>query len=120
MEITSHGGSIMNFDLTELKRLAEAATRGAWFADGDVLSSAIDELTLHSIGRIMLPQNAAFIAASNPQYVLALIARVEKLEAALKLYLDDDNIVNTSGDLDHCLCGDCARYRFARTALEQP
>ena len=47
----------------------------------------------------MGPANAAFIAAANPQVVLALIARVKELEAALRLAEKSEH--------DHMNCDEC-------------
>lgn len=79
--------------LGELKRLAECATEGPWkvgYNDGSgkyddeketfALTDANDECVLHA--RLCdTIWNAAFIAAANPQTVLALI---QALEAALE------------------------------------
>ena len=93
-------------DLTELKRLAEAATPGPWVArPGDgaldgrsrfetkrhVLIYAEDDCDTHPIAdascnhTCRMPEeqedNAAFIAAANPATVLDLIAQIEHLTA---------------------------------------
>ncbi|TWC17111.1 hypothetical protein FBY06_11841 [Pseudomonas sp. SJZ085] len=81
-------------DYTELKRLAEAATPGPWYAENDRHEGAINSEYRH-IGMVSMfaqvrediPQNfanQAFIAAANPAAVLALIADNEVLRQALQ------------------------------------
>jgi hypothetical protein len=74
-------------DLEELKRLAQEATPGPWYAgekerwqmaDGRFIRTSVDKsgTALVLVGN----SNADFIAAANPAAVLALIERVETLE----------------------------------------
>ena len=101
------------FDTSELRRLAEAATQGEWrqqqesgpypnwhlvyssnieppllcqvlrgdsFADMCSKTPYYDDKSLRSV---MAEANAKFIAAANPQTVLALLDRIQSLEAML-------------------------------------
>lgn len=77
----------MTIDLDELERLAKAATPGPWYAgeknrwqlhDGRFIRTSHD----HS-GTAMVVSgggDADFIAAANPETVLALVERVRALE----------------------------------------
>lgn len=96
--------------LAELARLAEAATPGPWtalfvFGSSDLPISICRETgrTINIAG-VECPDDEyicevhpealnpspdfRFIAAANPEAVLGLIARIEKLEAALQFYAD--------------------------------
>ena len=74
-------------DHSELKRLAEAATPGPWAYDGSYVCPARTEdgttyvELWRSIADCHQPENTKFIAAANPDSVLALIAEVEGLRA---------------------------------------
>ena len=90
-------------DVTELRRLAEAATPGPWYLDGPWWygddDSAYCISTAEDAGRIAVTiappryifggerevrdANARFIAAANPAAVLALLADTERAEAKL-------------------------------------
>lgn len=92
----------MTLPLAKLKELAEKATPGPWkaiptydenkFLNVSVVSPRGDA----DLGTWMVcaarEANAAFIAAVNPQTVLALVERIEELEAIIKLggYSTDD------------------------------
>ena len=69
----------------ELKRLAEAATPGPWFA---AVSSNMNNSVHVSMGTICNTgkniDDAAFIAAANPAAILELIQQRDELLAALK------------------------------------
>jgi len=77
-------------DYSELKRLAEAATPGPWIAENsrhegsiNALDRHIGMVSMHAKVREDIPQNfanQAFIAATNPAAVLALIAENERLK----------------------------------------
>lgn len=84
----------MNIDREKLKALAESATPGPWVksAPGEV-SSADYEVD----GEIMCdhiasgfgcgssdPDDAAFVAAANPETILAMLAEIERLEREAK------------------------------------
>ncbi len=104
--------------MTDLRRLAEAATPGPWHWEGDapdgapehcphgtewtdhgpdllpadsgppdyksvITSSGFDASSLH-----ISDADAAYIAAANPQAVLALLDRVARLEVALRRCID--------------------------------
>jgi hypothetical protein len=138
-------------DIKLLKELAEKATPGPWRViiddDGKPLSGrpsvqAPDELDCAIVGwdgfikehwrsargDKEIHANASFIAAANPQTIIALCERVEKLEAALKpfaeycngrtsdLFSDDQNItLGSSLARKQLTIGDC---RFARSILK--
>lgn len=94
-------------DLDELQRIAEAATRGPWRVEsgspkqdiGSVLTTApIDQnwaapgATVIAISHVFYPRLAsdwAHIAASSPDVVLALIARIRELEAFARQLIHD-------------------------------
>ena len=83
----------MTLDLAKIKAAAERATPGPWTAEpmvgrGAWISSGENEWTALSCGNTdeSARSNAAFIAAANPAATLALIARVERLEGALRKY----------------------------------
>lgn len=76
-------------DTDKLKRLAEAATRGPWNYDGEGVTddgstyrevSSSAEIILGEYGFVSA-ENAKYIAAANPQAILALIAENERLNA---------------------------------------
>ena len=72
-------------NIEELKRLAEAATPGPWFA---AVSSNMNNSVHVSMGIICNTgkniDDAAFIAAANPTAILELIRQRDELLAALK------------------------------------
>ena len=115
-----------------LKRLAEEATPGPWFQekypiDGSMepmpqIHNEIEEIAATTYRRKSHDQHivdAAYIAAANPEAVLGLIARIEKLEAALQFYADprtyegghNDDVGSTGIDIDY-------RGNTAREALK--
>ncbi len=80
-------------DLNKLKRLAEEATPGPWALDDlntlNVISVHEDcytpELgTYLNVSINGFYKDSRFIAAANPQTVLALLGRIEELEEALE------------------------------------
>lgn len=82
-------------DYTELKRLAEAATKSKWCTDGwrQVMSAESDQL---NSGFVIVDcqgpdnlKNAEFVAAANPAAVLALIAENERLAGGGQLLVLD-------------------------------
>lgn len=79
-------------NLTELKRLAEAATQGPWSYDGSYVCPARVEKgttyveTWRSVADCAQPENTKFIAAANPATVLALIAENEALRKDSERY----------------------------------
>lgn len=95
-------GAAMNIDKERLKKLAQAATPGPWVkgAPGEVHTSnyKVD-------GQVMCdhiasgfgcgssdPDDAAFVAAANPETVLALLAEIERLSGrvtTLEKYEDE-------------------------------
>lgn len=82
-------------DLDELERLARAATPGPWknysinpkvtpeHAIYSEWLEGIPEAQSSEIATLLTPKNAEFIAAANPEAVLALVARVREAEAVI-------------------------------------
>lgn len=75
-------------DLSRLETLAREATPGEWETpadkpwrvySGDVLIAVASGMT-HPSDQVYADANAAYIAAANPDAVLALIERVRELE----------------------------------------
>lgn len=69
--------------LNKLKELAQKATPGPWEQDacGGVYSEAREDIPLDIIDDcLQSPDDAAYIAAANPQTMLAMIAKIEELE----------------------------------------
>ncbi|WP_433860676.1 hypothetical protein [Pseudomonas thivervalensis] len=73
-------------DYTELRRLAEAATKSKWCTDGErqVMSAESDQL---NSGFVIVDcqgpdnlKNAALIAAANPAAILGLLAEIDQLK----------------------------------------
>ncbi|CAM3896818.1 hypothetical protein CCOS865_02208 [Pseudomonas reidholzensis] len=88
--------------MRDLKQLAEAATPGRWVTDGDYVNEHGNVLFAYVAhekgGRIaeafanclvntdeQCRANAAYIAAANPEAILALLAEIEQLEAKARL-----------------------------------
>ena len=104
------------------KRLAEAATPGPWFLSMSNQVVRTLDPEPKAIAKFVeddMP-NAQFISAANPEAVLGLIARIEKLEAALQFYADprtyegghNDDVGSTGIDIDY-------RGNTAREALKE-
>ena len=89
----------MTLDTARLRSLAEKATGGEWDRACDsygkvqhsrkacvftTVKTADGERLVNIAARIENWDNAAFIAAADPSTVLALLARVEMLETALR------------------------------------
>lgn len=81
----------MNDSTVRLKQLAEAATPGPWRATGNLPFYATLEKPARSLSKhddkrpdYWRVQDVEFVLAANPEVVLGLIARIEKLEAALE------------------------------------
>ena len=82
----------MTLDVTELKRLAQAATPGPWHVSGYAPEAIRSSNSIvRAVARRAAPEDtwdvarrdAAYIAAANPQAILALIERLEALEEAV-------------------------------------
>lgn len=79
-----------------LKQLAEAATPGPWqylkFDPHSIPEACHGVLCTDDryIGCDVGKKDGAYISAANPEAVLGLIARVEKLEAALQFYASEE------------------------------
>lgn len=80
-------------DLTALRALAEKATPGPWhFHQDDGTALDISEVCIPrpeedvdlSIASLLEDRDGAFIAATNPSVVLALLDRLESAEAAIE------------------------------------
>ena len=87
-------------DTKKLRELANAATPGPWEVseylceDGEVFGELyIGKEIIYLTGS----NTATYIAAANPEAVLGLIARIEKLEAALQFYALRDNYYQEFG-----------------------
>lgn len=112
-----------------LKQLAEAATPGPWEVSGtgqQVLKEAdvpygnqriceTNSMASHYPGKTSCWANLSFIAAANPQAVLGLIARIEKLEAALTQMADFEN----PNEPERVCWPACDYMRKAREALKE-
>ena len=75
----------MTIDLDKLRKAAERATQGPWrhYSGTGIETAGVSNTCVFRIPLFYAP----FIAAASPSTVLALIERVEKAEAALKLAL---------------------------------
>lgn len=119
----------MNDSTVRLKQLAEEATPGPWTVGKDDASHLIFypyDTGETDLSRIVISDTEVsmgdkrFIAAANPEAVIGLIARIEKLEAALRFYADprtyegghNDDVGSTGIDIDY-------RGNTAREALKE-
>jgi hypothetical protein len=106
----------MKLDLDRLKILAERATLGPWEADpGDSYSpvksftgTLIADCDTDDPDTRQGKRNSEFIASCSPDVVLALVARIRRMEAALEKIK-----VRTAGLKFHD-----GEYQIAREALE--
>ena len=83
-------------DWKKLRELAEAATPGPWEnrpgidPPGDIIAPGLGEYGpkpfITHVGSWGRSADAAFIAAANPQTVLALLDEIERLRARLKTH----------------------------------
>ena len=111
-------------NIEELKRLAEAATPGPWFA---AISSNMNNSVHVSMGTICDTgkniDDAAFIAAANPAAILELIRQRDELLVALKdaRELVDDWGAYASNYMQekHDLAGDLDRLDAAISNVEE-
>lgn len=116
-----------DLDLARLKQLADGAAPGPWEAFEDSCSECrkrgeseafISGLSggYHApFGRL---QDAAYIAALSPDVATALIERIERAEAALKLahpYVEQ--AIKDDGGIENCEIGDRLALEKIRTAL---
>ncbi len=117
----------MNDSTVRLKQLAEEATPGPWTVGKDDASHLIFypyDTGETDLSRIVISDTEVsmgdkrFIAAANPEAVLGLIARIEKLEAALRFYADHNNWMVTRKDDLHeakrTIVGDVDSYGYQR------
>lgn len=95
----------MTDDLTALRELAEKATPGPWhFHQDDGTALDISEVCIPrpeedvdlSIASLLEDRDGAFIAATNPSVVLALLDRLESAEAAIERVRDIHRRVGAS------------------------
>jgi len=132
-------------DASRLRALAEAATPGRW--DHDAGNVVLDDRYQVCCGRGTMeccgdpeiagnvhllaetsPHDAAYIAAANPQTVIALLDRIERLEKALRPFAKAGELFEPRGDTydmlvyapaagsEYHITGD--DLRAARAALE--
>ncbi|WP_437582708.1 ead/Ea22-like family protein [Paramicrobacterium sp. CJ85] len=101
-----------DLDLAELERLAKAATPGPWSwcakqtADGDswaVLDSHDHALAMNTDGWVL---DAEFIAATDPQTVLALIERAESAERRIAVVREMHRPIDI--EPSDTICGECS------------
>ena len=94
-------------NLDELERVAKDADDGAWYQDeGDraVQSMYPNDGVPGLVATTTVLADACFIAAANPKAILALIARIRKLEAvaeqsqSLLAMLAPDGFMRRGGD----------------------
>lgn len=118
----------MKIDVAELKRLAQKATPGPWAYDADegVVFGPGDAPIADARGygtglpgwklRARIDANGGLIAAANPQAILALIERLETLEAerkgTVRLTLEQAKSLELAGTEDSsygekCWCPAC-------------
>lgn len=101
-----------DLNLQELKKIAQEATQGAWEINSATCGSEHGDYTIYGIKDVadadwvsddapafaycegMTKPDATHIAAFDPPTVLALIARIEKLEAENTLLVSDMKTVN--------------------------
>ena len=69
----------MEMDLENLRKLAEAATPGPWVVEGYRIFQQGGEIVAH-----VEPGSRDFIAAANPQAVLALLDLIKRQREALE------------------------------------
>lgn len=105
-----------------LKQLAEAATPGSWqyleFDPHSIPEACHGVLCTEDryIGCDVGKKDGAFISAANPEAVLGLIARIEKLEAALE-HIAKIDTCSTQPDLVWLSDWRNETKRFANEAL---
>jgi hypothetical protein len=100
-----------NDELQALKALAEAATPGPWINHNGRVVSASDM----DVGSAY-EGDAAFIAAANPQTVLALVAEVDRLQqdaARLNWLQEHGSAMGSAIEMDHGVWVDGADLRAA-------
>ena len=97
-------------DVTELRRLAEAATPGPWATAAFQL--VIDVARRIDVGMCGHRDDAAYIAAANPAVVLALLdaaaerdALAAKVERVRALHHEGAPFVRPGGQDRRCSCG---------------
>lgn len=108
-------------DLTELERLANAATPGPWEEDFHSCNLRGDghRSVRSKDGDVLFGANywanLTFIAAAHPQAVLALLDRIAGYEAALEFYANEANW----GDGDNSPATEHDEGWRARAALDK-
>jgi len=92
--------------MSELKRLAEAATPGPWYTESDGVPQLNNVAHfIHTAERIvaygqLLEADAAYIAAASPDAILALIEERDRLREALTRLVAVDDAHATLHALD--------------------
>lgn len=96
-------------DRAELRRLAEAATRGLWHACEDEdgvpqVSAGKHEERLSYVAITSIHEDAAYIAAASPAVVLALLDEIEGLEreVAKGFTVEVADVTNDAATLAEC------------------
>lgn len=115
-------------NIAELKAAAEKATAGPWSVAmtgrGLHVITVKDNVYVDTICQWAgdhpeRTDNLKFIAASNPQAILSLIARLEKAEAALTPFADADIPPDAPDGGKHYVAPNTFyEYRAAREALK--
>jgi hypothetical protein len=121
----------------EIEKAAKAATPGAWIADAEYDCMLRDEVRFH-IANVFTNADRSYIVAVQPLNALAilserraLLAKVERLEKALKSVLARDSQWGQSGAPNDCGCINLSRkteieyetgqcpHQIARAALTE-
>ena len=82
----------MTIDLDKLRKAAERSMTGPWSNHSGCYINPVDDAANRVVSR------ARFLSAANPATVLALIERVEKLEAALRRIAKGDGKLGSHGE----------------------
>ena len=86
-------------DLEELKRLAEAAMPGPWTAgSGKSESPYVFGPRGSAVAEYLIEEDAFYIAAIDPQTVLALVEAVEEARGLVRFLM---GLTGVKKDLDH-------------------
>ena len=106
-------------DLTKLKELAERSTPGEWEMDGWEVGPASEPNA--SIAKCSKREDAAWIAAANPQAILGLISEVERLRAITSTCMgvgDGSGNLFVHGDYDSIKAAQAIVFRMERLKAE--
>jgi hypothetical protein len=109
---------------SELKRLAEAAACGPWDSNGTCVIFQGGKDGRLDLRDCPVPyETAAFIGLAHPETILAILARLEKAEAALKQiasYDDEGANHRLAATGSYALFDEPGSVEIARAALESP